>query len=155
MAAVKSNAEPLPYTGVGLAGGEFIDPVKTPDPVHGKNWVYPTADDFHYFFSKGRNVFRLPFLWETIQPGPKKPFRPEEIKRLQDAVALATSQGTTALLDPHDYAGIRGPLTKRNTLGSSALSVKSGRPCLSDDSFCLTSPFCYPATRPTGGRVRL
>jgi len=51
------------------------------------------------------------------------------------------------------FQPVRGHLTKRNTKGSSALSVKSGRPCLSDESFCLTSPFCYPATRPTGGRA--
>jgi endoglucanase len=110
MTAVKCNAKPLPYTGVSLAGGEFYDPVKTPNPVYGKNFVYPTASEFHYFASKGMNVFRVQFLWETLQPVPKKPFRPEEIKRLQDVVALATSQGLTVLLDPHNYARYYGKI---------------------------------------------
>src|SRR5947209_6922360 len=91
-AALPVAAQPLPYTGVNLAGGEFYDPVKIHDPVYGRNFTYPTAAEFEYFAGKGMNVFRLPFLWETLQPVAKQPFRAVGIARLKARVKLATGR---------------------------------------------------------------
>jgi endoglucanase len=104
LAAVPAPAQPLPYTGVNLAGGEFYDPVKVHEPVYGKNFTYPTAAELDYFARKGMNIIRLPFLWETLQPAAKQPFRPVEIDRLKAAVKLATDRGLVVILDPHNYA---------------------------------------------------
>jgi endoglucanase len=102
--ALPAGAQPLPYTGVNLAGGEFYDPTTTPHPVYGKNFTYPTAAELDYFAGKGMNVFRFPFRWETLQPAPKQPFVPVEMARLKAAVQLATGKGLVVILDPHNYA---------------------------------------------------
>lgn len=106
--AGRVQTKPLPYTGISLSGGEFYDPTKVPHPVYGTNYFYPTPEEFRYFAGKGMNVFRFQFLWETLQPVPGKPFRPEEIARLKGVVDGATSQGLTVLLDPHNYARYYG-----------------------------------------------
>src|SRR6266851_2300514 len=103
-AAMPVTAQPLPYTGVNLAGGEFYDPTKIREPVYGKNFTYPTAAELDYFAGKGMNIIRLPFLWETLQPAAKQPFRPVEINRLRAVVKLATARGLVVILDPHNYA---------------------------------------------------
>ena len=102
--AMTANTQPLPYTGVNIAGGEFYDPGKVPEPVCGRNFTYPTREEFEYFAARGMNVFRIPFLWETLQPKAKEPFRPAEIARLKAVVKLATDRGLLVILDPHNYA---------------------------------------------------
>jgi len=100
----RAPPRPLPYTGVNLAGGEFYDPVKTPEPLYGKQFTYPTKEEFDYFAGKGMNVFRVAFRWETLQPKAKQPFRQVEIDRLTAAVRQATAHGLIVILDPHNYA---------------------------------------------------
>ncbi len=102
--AVTANAQPLPYTGVNIAGGEFYDPGKVPEPVYGRNFTYPTQEEFECFAARGMNTFRIPFLWETLQPKAKEPFRAAEIERLRAVVKLATERGLVVILDPHNYA---------------------------------------------------
>lgn len=99
-----ATAEPLPFTGVNFAGGEFYDPGKVSEPRHGTNFVYPTPDQFAYFADRGMNTFRLCFLWETLQPAAGAPFRPAEIERLKAVVTSATDRGLVVILDPHNYA---------------------------------------------------
>nr|CAA9254955.1 GH5_5 / GH5 / GH5_25 / GH5_39 [uncultured Armatimonadetes bacterium] len=103
-AAQTAPLKPLPYTGVNLAGGEFYDPNKVSEPLHGKNFTYPTAAEFDYFAGKGMNVFRVPFRWETLQPAAKQPFRKAEIDRLKACVKLGTDRGLVVILDPHNSA---------------------------------------------------
>jgi endoglucanase len=98
------HSEPLHYTGVNLAGGEFYNPVEVPEPIYGQKFIYPTPQQFEYFASKGMNTFRVCFLWETLQPKAREPFRPAEIERLKAVVKSATSRGLTVILDPHNYA---------------------------------------------------
>jgi len=106
--AAAHAAEPLPYTGVNLAGGEFYTPKPGVTPIYGTNFEYPNAREFDYFVGKGMNLIRLQFLWETLQPEAHKPFRSAEIARLRDVVNLATSKGLTVLIDPHNYARYYG-----------------------------------------------
>ncbi|MCX7597711.1 MAG: cellulase family glycosylhydrolase [Armatimonadetes bacterium] len=101
-------AEPLPFTGVNLAGGEFYEPKPGVRPVHGTNFIYPCEEDIAYFAGHGMNIFRYPFRWETLQPAAKQPLDSEEVQRLKAAVELATSRGCVVILDPHNYARYYG-----------------------------------------------
>ena len=102
--AMRAIAQPLPYTGVNLAGGEFYDPNKIAEPKFGTNFIYPNDAQFEYFATKGMNIFRVCFLWETLQPKAKEPFRPAEIDRLKAVVKSGTDKGLIVILDPHNYA---------------------------------------------------
>ena len=111
------RAQPLPYTGVNLAGGEFYDPKKIAEPVHGKNFIYPTKRQFDYFAGKGMNIFRIGFRWETLQPAPRQPFRQAEIDRLKAVVKLATEPGHVVILNPHNYARYFGKVVGGSEVG--------------------------------------
>lgn len=101
-------AEPLPFTGVNLASGEFYGPKPDVRPIYGKNFIYPGVAEYAYFAWHGANVFRVPFLWETIQPQANGDLDPEMLGHLKDAVKLATDKGLVVELDPHNYARYYG-----------------------------------------------
>jgi endoglucanase len=115
-------ANPLPYTGVSMAGGEFYKPQKGVAPIYGTQFSYPTADEYAYFASRGMNIFRLQFLWETLQPEAKGPFNPTEIARLKDTVKAATDRGLTVILDPHNYARYYGDIVGGPAVGDDAFA---------------------------------
>jgi endoglucanase len=103
------SAAPLPLTGVNIAGGEFWLANKSSfsretHPQYGVNYSYPTKDEIDYFASKGMNIFRYQFLWETLQPKVNTPLDLTDLQRLKTSVKFATSQKLVVLLDPHDYA---------------------------------------------------
>lgn len=99
---------PLPYTGTSLAGGEFGRPEEGTPPVYGKQYIYPSEKEFDYFASKGMNLFRIPFHWETLQPAARGPLDTADLARLKSVVRLATGKGLTVILDPHNYARYYG-----------------------------------------------
>jgi endoglucanase len=108
-AIYSTNASPLPLTGVSIAGGEFwlankSSFSKEAHPQYGVNYSYPTKDEIDYFASKGMNIFRYQFLWETLQPKVNTPLDLTDLQRLKISVEFATSQKLVVLLDPHDYA---------------------------------------------------
>jgi endoglucanase len=127
VAAVPVTAQQLPYTGVNIAGGEFYDPTKIHDPVYGRNFTYPTAVELEYFAGKGMNVIRFAFLWETLQPVAKQPFRPVEIARLKAAVKLATGRGLVVILDPHNSARYFGKVVGGPDVGFDVFADFWGR----------------------------
>ncbi len=100
--------EPLPFTGVNLAGGEFGGVKPGERQVYAKNFIYPGVNEYAYFAWHGANVFRVPFHWETIQPEANGPLDAEMLGRLKDAVKLATAKGLVVELDPHNYARYYG-----------------------------------------------
>ena len=106
--------EPLPYTGVNLAGGEFYGPKPGVVPVAGKNFVYPNAQEIDYFVGKGMNIFRVPFRWETLQPEAMKPLDPEAMKLFKDSIELITAKKAVAILDPHNSARYYGQLVGKD-----------------------------------------
>jgi hypothetical protein len=59
------------HTGVNLCGGKFYGPKVGVVPVYGKNFIYPTAEEFNYFASKGMNVFRVQFRWGNAAARPE------------------------------------------------------------------------------------
>jgi endoglucanase len=97
-------AQPLEYTGVNLAGGEFYNPSEIAEPAYGTNFVYPTEEQLRYFAAKGMNIVRVCFRWETLQPVAKGPFRQAEIERLKAVARSATDLGLAVILNPHNYA---------------------------------------------------
>jgi endoglucanase len=122
-----AGCQPMEYTGVNLAGGEFYDPGKVADPEYGRNFVYPTREEFAYFAGKGMNVFRVQFLWETIQPKAKGPFREAEIARLKAVVKTGTDMGLTVILDPHNYARYYGKVVGGPEVGIDAFADLWGK----------------------------
>ena len=109
-AALAAPDKPLPYVGVNLSGGEFggVKPGET--SIYGQKYIYPSASEFDYYLSKGMNVFRLPFLWERLQPERGKPFDAVELERIKTVVKTATDKGGVIILDPHDYARYYGKI---------------------------------------------
>ena len=106
-AAPKADAGPA-LTGVNLSGAEFAGE-KLPG-VYGRDYIYPNPTEIDYFMSRGMDVFRIPFLWERLQPSLGGALDPAELQRLQAIVSYATAKGATVILDPHNYARYRGAL---------------------------------------------
>lgn len=91
--------------GVNLSGAEFAAD-KLPGNF-GKDYVYPDIADMRHFQSLGMNTFRLPFLWERVQPQLFGPLDPAELKRITDTAASASSLGVCLILDVHNYGEYR------------------------------------------------
>jgi endoglucanase len=91
----------LAWAGVNLASAEFGSAIPG---IYDKDYTYPGPNDVGYFAKKGMTIIRLPFRWERLQPVPGGPFDSEELARLKKTVTLATAQGMTVILDPHNYA---------------------------------------------------
>jgi len=84
----------LLYTGVNLAGGEFSGSA-----------MFPNTSSVDYFFSKGMNIIRLPFLWERVQPSLNGTLDPTEMGIITNLVNYITiTHGGFVILDPHNYA---------------------------------------------------
>lgn len=56
-----------------------------------------------YYISKNMNVFRVPFLWERLQPTLLGDFDTTYASSLDGVVSYATGKGAWVLLDVHKY----------------------------------------------------
>ena len=121
------DAKPLPYTGVNLAGGEFYRPKPGVTPVEGRDYAYPTEAEYDYFASKGMNVVRLQFLWETLQPQPKTELLAGPTMRLKEVVKGATKRKLVVILDPHNSARYYGKVVGGPEVGIDAFADFWGR----------------------------
>jgi len=90
----------FPSGGVNLAGAEF----GSIPGVHGREYLYPSAENFDYFRNLGFTLIRLPFKWERLQPDPNSAFAASEQKLLIDTVRHATRNGQSLIIDPHNFA---------------------------------------------------
>jgi endoglucanase len=84
--------------------------------IASKDYVYPDPADMRHFQEQGMNTFRLPFLWERIQPQLFGELDPAELKRLSDTVAAARAMNVCIILDVHNYGQYRG-----QSIGSAAV----------------------------------
>ncbi len=110
-AAMLGAGEPLLFTGVNLAGGEFCDPKPGgPAMVPGRNFIYSGAKEADYFSAKGMNIVRVPFKWENLQPVPGQELVPAQVDALRKSVAMITARRMVVLIDPHNYARYYGKL---------------------------------------------
>ena len=94
------------YRGINLTGGEFAR--KKLPGQYGKDYIYPGPKDADYFLGKGMNAFRLPFLWERLQPVAMGSFDEAELRRLDHIVDYITGKGATVIIDLHNYARYHG-----------------------------------------------
>jgi len=93
------------FHGVNLAGLDFGQNIPG---TEGKDYIVPTNSEVDYFTSKGMNVFRLPFLWERLQPSLNGNFDQNYFNYIDKFVNYATGKGASVLLDVHNYARYRG-----------------------------------------------
>ncbi|EJL84268.1 endoglucanase [Herbaspirillum sp. CF444] len=117
-AAVAACLDGKRLAGVNLSGPEFAAD-KLPGTVF-KDYGYPDPDDMRHFQSAGMNAFRLPFLWERIQPQLFGPLDEAEVQRMEQTVATARSLGACIILDVHNFGEYRG-----KPLDSSAVPRKA------------------------------
>jgi endoglucanase len=99
--AASSDAPAKLLRGLALAGAEFGQLVPG---QFGRDYIYPTPDDFKYCANLGFNVVRLPFKWDRLQPDLNKPFDEEEWGHLSGALQNAKDARLSVILDPHNYA---------------------------------------------------
>ena len=102
-----ANAD-IEYRGVNLTGGEYAR--KKLPGRYGKDYIYPAPKDVDYFLGKGLNTFRLPFLWERLQPVAMGNLDQAELKRIDAVVQHITDQNATVIIDLHNYARYHGKL---------------------------------------------
>lgn len=91
------------YTGINLAGLEFGESA-IPGTVN-QHYAFPTTNEVDYYMGKGMNIFRLPFLWERLQPTGRGPFSAIYFTYIDNFVHYVTNiKGATVIIDPHNYA---------------------------------------------------
>jgi len=105
MAAGSASSAGVALTGVNIAGAEFNGARLPGRPNF--DYVYPNAQEVAYFASKGVNVFRVPVLWERLQPALNAPLDRAELRRLQDTVAVMERSGASVIIDIHNYGRYR------------------------------------------------
>jgi endoglucanase len=94
------------FPGTNLSGAEFGSGA-IPGVV-GTDYTYPKDSEIDYFVSKGLRIFRLPFLWERLQPALDQELDAAELGRITKFVSYASSKGAMVLLDPHNYSRYHG-----------------------------------------------
>lgn len=92
--------------GVNLAGAEF-NAGKLPGTVF-TDYVYPDAAEMRHFRTMGMNAFRLPVLWERLQPTLFGELDPAELRRIEEVLATSGKLNNCLILDIHNYGEYRG-----------------------------------------------
>ena len=92
--------------GVNLSGAE-VSSSRIPGQ-YGKDYLYPNPGEVSYFTGKGMNVFRVPVLWERLQPALGGPLDAGEVSRLSGVINAARQHGAAVVIDVHDYGRYRG-----------------------------------------------
>ena len=85
----------------------------------GRDYAWPTADEYQYFHEKRFTIVRLPFKWERLYPALMGPLDRFSVGVLHSQLAIAATLNMSILLDCHNYArwngtvlnGTTGPLT--------------------------------------------
>jgi endoglucanase len=108
------------HRGVNLAGAEFGANRMGRSNVHGKDYIYPSAQEVQAFRDMGMNLFRIPVRWERLQPALGGGLHGAEMARLDNVIEQATEAGATVIIDIHNYARYRGAL-----VGSEAVPVEA------------------------------
>jgi endoglucanase len=85
-----------------------------------EGFAIPTDAEIGYYASKGLNIFRLPFSWESLQPTLNGPLDTTVLSQIEQLVSYASSLGVKVILDVHNYGDYNG-----NPIGSSAVPISS------------------------------
>ncbi len=100
--------------GVNLSGMEWGNTIPG---TEGSDYFVPTAAEFAYYNSLGLKLFRIPFLWERMQPTLGGPLNATYLAYLDQVVAAAAASGVSVYIDCHNYA--RYNLTNPSSSSSS------------------------------------
>lgn len=95
------------FAGVNLATGGFA-PERIPG-VYGHDYRYPDAQTAAPFVAMGMNAFRLPVLWERLQPVALGPLDQTELARVDQSIA-GLGGIAVVIVDLHNYARYRGEM---------------------------------------------
>ena len=87
--------------GVNLSGMEWGNTIPG---TEGSDYFVPTAAEFAYYNSLGLKLFRIPFLWERMQPTLGGPLNATYLAYLDQVVAAAAASGVSVYIDCHNYA---------------------------------------------------
>jgi len=117
----------LYVTGVNLAVMEFT-PGALPG-VYGVDYRLPPFDEIVYYAGAAANfsTFRLPFLWERLQPVAYGALDAPYLANISAFVANATGAGAHVILDVHNYARYYGDVVGESSVNASALADLWGR----------------------------
>lgn len=126
----------VPYQGISIGGFEFGNVQDTSQ--FGYNYGPWTLDNVDYWVGLGLNTFRLPFVWERMQPTLGGPIFSDYANRYLELVNhVVNVRGCYAVLDCHNYAGrfvngtkvgIRTPQLPANSLGDLWLAMLNYSP---------------------------
>ncbi len=95
------------WRGVNVSGAEFG--ANLPG-VEGTDYTWNNEETYRYFAQQGFDLFRIPFLWERIQPVMNAPLDPGYLAGLQRCVDWAGKYGGVAVLDMHNYGRYHGTI---------------------------------------------
>lgn len=103
-----SPARAQSLKGINLAGAEF-NSSKIPGR-YGYDYIYPKVSEPPYYASTGMTVIRQPVLWERLQPSASGDLSPDELARLDTAIAVNRAAGLSTIIDIHNYGHFQGQL---------------------------------------------
>lgn len=100
-----STPAETPLRGVNIAGLEFGD--HTIPGIAGEHYTANSEATYAYFAEQGLPLFRVPILWERLQPQPFGNFNAEYLALLEQNIVWARALGGRAILDVHNYGRYR------------------------------------------------
>ncbi len=92
--------------GLNAAGADF-----------GTGSRFDSDASFAFYASRGTQLVRLPFRWESVQPSRGAALDPAYLDQLASAVASSTSRGMTTVLDVHNYHRYDGAVVGGGVVG--------------------------------------
>ena len=101
------------HRGLNMSGAEFGH--RLPG-VEGTDYTWNDEASFRYFAEKGFDLYRIPFLWERIQPELNRPFDEQYLAGLKNSVAYSRKYGVNVVLDLHNYGRYYGEIIDVGTV---------------------------------------
>jgi endoglucanase len=101
------------YHGVDLSGAEFGGALPG---TYGVDYMFPNNGEVDYYMSKGLTTFRIPFMWERLQPQANGALESVYEGRLDALVNYITGKGGYVVLNPQNFARYYGQV-----IGSAAV----------------------------------
>jgi len=96
------SAEKLQYVGVNESSGEFGE--GSLPGIYNKHYIYPDVNAIEIMREQGMNVFRVCNRWERLQQELFGEFNEFDITEFKKVIDSVTSNGSVAIIDPHNYA---------------------------------------------------
>ncbi|KAJ3202993.1 hypothetical protein HDU83_004190 [Entophlyctis luteolus] len=119
LASVVAAVSALKYLGVSESCLEFGTNIPG---VYNTDYTSPNPAAMTYANGQFANLFRLPFMWERLQPSLNSSFNSAYLGYIDAAVQTATNLGAVIVLDPHNYARYGGSVIGAGTVTAANLA---------------------------------